>query len=124
MTDRENLFSLMKQCKTPMWDRFFSDSEMLQLADYLIAHGVTVKQMQKPLTVDEAIEMSKDEHAIFYVENNLQNSIFRSASWASVNIWLNICDEKQKNRNSYGRTWRCWAKRPTDEERKAAEWEK
>ena len=24
---------------------------------------------------------------------------------------------------NYGRTWRCWARRPTDEERSAAEWE-
>lgn len=26
-------------------------------------------------------------------------------------------------RNQYGKTWRCWERKPTDEERSAAEWE-
>ena len=29
--------------------------------------------------------------------------------------WINKCD--------YGKTWRCWGCKPTDEERSAAEWE-
>lgn len=26
-------------------------------------------------------------------------------------------------RNYYGKTWRCWSRRPTEEERKAARWD-
>ena len=27
-------------------------------------------------------------------------------------------------KDDYGKTWRCWERKPTDEERSAAEWEK
>ena len=131
MTDREKLVEIVCQamqevdcighCNHPPC------YQVHHVVDELISHGVTVKESQKPqknpLTLDEAIEMSKDEDATFYIENNLKNSIIQSEYWGSVNFWLNKCVEKQKHRDSYGRLWRCWAKRPTEEERKAAEWE-
>lgn len=44
MTDREKLFALLTDCENPVWNRFFSNSEMLQLTEYLITNGVTVRE--------------------------------------------------------------------------------
>lgn len=30
---------------------------------------------------------------------------------------------KHYDQNTYGKTWRCWSSRPTDEQRKAVEWD-
>ena len=126
MTDRENLFSLMKQCKTPVWDRFFSDSEMLQLADHLIAHGVMVKGPQKPLTVEEAtgtLDIVWFEQKHGYATHPCDAVIAIdcvNVSMATIGYSLRTL----RPIKDYGKTWRCWAEKPTDEERMAAEWEK
>lgn len=127
MNDMEKLNQMRKVLQDSLFYKFDDESctmviEIDKTAKNLIAHGVTVRTLRKPLTLDEAIEMSKDEHTIFYVESNLQNSIVQSDYWGSVNFWLNKCVEKQRLRNEYGRSWRCWANRPTDEERESAEW--
>lgn len=31
-------------------------------------------------------------------------------------------DDVKLMRSDYGKTWRCWTRRPTDEERRAAAW--
>jgi hypothetical protein len=33
-------------------------------------------------------------------------------------------DRRYLSKSLYGKTWRCWERKPTDEERSAAEWEK
>ena len=42
-------------------------------------------------------------------------------------MWINTRnraeDESKLMRSDYGKTWRAWSRRPTDEERKAAKWD-
>ena len=47
MTDREKLFALLTGYENPVWIRFLSNAELLNLADYLIANGVTVQEPVK-----------------------------------------------------------------------------
>lgn len=48
-----------------------------------------------------------------YRDPNGENYVI--SAWAGGNNWL---DPEQ-----YGRTWRCWSQRPSEEERKAVPWE-
>lgn len=90
------------------------------------------KPLQKPLTLEEACE---SKEPCVYLEQK-DGSLF--AAWAKAYektmLYLyskreDVCAistfakhelfEKQK----YNKTWRCWATKPTDEERKAAKWD-
>lgn len=56
MTDRERLFALLTDCENPVWNRFFSNAEMLKLADHLITNGVVV---QRWIPVNEKLPESQ-----------------------------------------------------------------
>jgi len=103
------------------------------------------KPMQKPLTLEE---LSRYEDKPVFVEVG-----FRKPTWDKPKIthskwyllrWFGKGAEQYRNhidfvtscvpdndgcycesfrRTQYGRTWRAWASRPTDEEREAAAWE-
>lgn len=103
------------------------------------------KPMQKPLTLEE---LSRYEDKPVFVEVG-----FRKPNWDKPKIthskwyllrWFGKGAEQYRNhidfvtscvpdndgcycesfrRTQYGRTWRAWASRPTDEERSAAAWE-
>ena len=133
MTDREKLVRLIEESayiKLAFPEgqiSYYLDSEMI--ADHLLSHGVTVKEMQKPLTVEETLEKR-----VVYLEFKhllLQEPVvmFRAWNeWEDAEIihydrfgcqYSNIdCEE-----NDYGKKWRCWAEKPTEMEGKAAEWE-
>ena len=44
MDVREKLVELLQDDNNPVWKWFPNNASMMQLADYLIAHGVTVKE--------------------------------------------------------------------------------
>lgn len=111
MTDREKLVNLMRDLAREItcWG-----GEMLyllnpeKLADHLIAHGVTVRQMQKPLAYSKVFH-SQCLEPQWWVE--LENG----------DIFCSRDEVGMFSLDSYGKTWRCWAEKPTDEERMAAE---
>lgn len=103
------------------------------------------KPMQKPLTLEQ---LSEYEDKPVFVEYG-----FRKPNWTQLKIetakWLLLrwfgkgaeeyrpyidfvttcipdndgCYTLDFRRREYGKTWRAWAARPTDEERAAAKWE-
>lgn len=115
MTDREKLVELLSDVQA---GGVALDYEALkanaaqneEVADYLLAHGVTVREMQRPLTVNETF----------------------GSRWSEPNLWIEMREKETLflmngdsfTNASYGKTWRCWAEKPTDEERRAAGWEK
>lgn len=121
MTDREKLIDLIIEA-LPKY------ATIEGFADHLIAHGVTVREPNRPLTVEETLEKR-----VVYLEFRhlvLQEPVvmFRAWNeWEDAEIihydrfgcqYSNIdCPE-----SDYGKNWRCWAEKPTEEERKAAEW--
>lgn len=133
MTDREKLVEIVcnaiqevdciSHCNHPPCYKVH------HVVDELISHGVTVKEPQKPLTVEETLE----KRVVYLEFKHLlwQEPVLMYRAW---NEWedaeiihydrfgceySNIgCKEKD-----YGKTWRCWAEKPTDAERKNAKWE-
>lgn len=133
MTDREKLVYLIKENAKAIVSSTENGVcvclDVEALADHLLDHGVTVKEPQKPLTVEETLEKR-----FVYLEFKhllLQEPVVMFRAW---NEWeddeiihydrfgcqySNIdCEEKD-----YGKKWRCWAEKPTEAERKNAKWE-
>lgn len=123
----------------PMYDECEGDCTILlrEAAEVLatMIHAKMVEnahagdEKQKPLTWDEAIaddyylERRGDEHVDVAL-----NVLAASTDGPEPGLGDCICftthseDELKLMRYDYGKTWRCWSRRPTDEERSAAEW--
>lgn len=130
MTDREKLIDLL------YGNSIDTKEDAEYVADHLIAHGVTVREPQKPLTVEDIlvspfqipcwIERNKNG-CVSIVADVLDRSDYdRFFGQVDSNMMRQgLVDHMTRYRaESYGKTWRCWAEKPTEEERKAAEWEK
>lgn len=97
----------------------------------------------RPMTLDEVVEKSKrvndnviwlerpdeeygydDAECIPALVSNRSRigadyiQYVRFLAWPKQEIFFDISDEDKED---YGRTWRCWSRRPTDDEREAAE---
>lgn len=151
MTDREKLVDIINTKLEILWrEKKMTDREKLMdiintelritglitpdsLIDLLIAHGVTVREMQKPMDLVDAIEADDpvcleqslaflDMEVIkIYTIDCLDRRFFADGTLIGKRI-----NEKSMllKKDDYGKTWRCWAEKPRSEERKAAEWEK
>ena len=86
----------------------------------------------KPMTLEEAIDASAVwiELLTNEPENDLKPSLF---GWRNEGRWVVFLERPGEddddggkivgyNPLDYGSTWRCWSRKPTDEERSAAEW--
>lgn len=141
MTDREKLVELIAKIQDYGYKTVYEENAMYmhtitaeELADYLLAHGVTVKQMQKPLTVEELMKIPgsvwyENDIAIapMMVSNQksfshlyLKDVVFGWYRSPCVDCFASI----ELPVSDYGKTWRCWKEKPSEAERKAAEWEK
>lgn len=131
MTDREKLVRLIEESayiKLAFPEgqiSYYLDSEMI--ADHLLSHGVTVKEPQKPLKLEEATGTNKivwyeQRMGLYYIETPCDAVFSEIAGFIELAI---VGHEKPMYRPAYtyGQLWRCWAEKPTEEERKAAEWE-
>lgn len=140
MTDREKLVSLLGAINSAAYIKIptesgFSISKFGEdyIADYLIAHGVTVREIQKPMDLVDAIE-ADDPVWIEYVHTFMDMEVikiytvdyFESRFFVDGTLIGKRINEKSMllKKDDYGKTWRCWAEKPRSEERKAAEWEK
>lgn len=107
--------------------------DCLYTAEHLIAHGVTVREMQKPMDLVDAIEADDPvwiEYLLTFIDMEVikiypidyfgrrffVDGILRGERINKKSILL--------QKDDYGKTWRCWAEKPTEKEREAAEWEK
>lgn len=132
MTDREKLVELLNEVFADQYEkRGLITAE--HTAEYLLSHGVTVREQQKPLDLVDAIEADDPvwiEHSLTFMDMEV------------IKIYpIDYCDRRfyadgilrgerinEKSmllkKDDYGKDWRCWAEKPTEEERKDAEWEK
>lgn len=80
------------------------------------------KPMQKPLTLEDVLKID-DYGEAWWVEYEegfvtptiLDNDYHQYGEQILDGFTFELAD--------YGKTWRCWVSRPTDEEREAAAWE-
>ena len=86
----------------------------------------------KPMTLEELMAAydAREDHVWPY-EARPPFLFLDSHIVANDNCWIPWClvremvetGYRKYTRESYGKTWRCWERKPTDEERSAAEWE-
>lgn len=123
-TPREKLVNLINEACEGHVENLMQPYGTETLADILIAHGVTVKEPQKPLTVEEAsgtnepVWMEYITGRVFVcdlVASPVRNGIYDS-------YIIGDTEPKPLPEMYYGKAWRCWAEKPTEEERRAAEW--
>ena len=74
----------------------------------------------KPLTLEEVSEHVKDHDAAPLWYQEIHSDL--NSEWVladTVSQWI-----IEKYVSWYGKTWRCWERKPTEEEMEAAAWEK
>lgn len=120
MTDREKLMKLvLESIQKSGW------VTPPELVDHLLVHGVTVKEPQKPLKLEEA---TGTNNIVWYERKFGQYRVIPcDAVFSQIAGFVELAiigHEKPMYcpANSYGKAWRCWAEKPTEEERMAAEW--
>ena len=131
MTDREKLVYLIKEnakaIVSSTENGVYVCLDVETLADYLISHGVTVLELQKPLNLEELYDANTEVFLEFYDYYNLfQVSCRKFGDGLNQTELLDAAcyDHGFTCANDlYGKAWRCWAEKPTEEERKAAGWE-
>lgn len=128
MTDREKLVEIVcnaiqevdciSHCNHPPCYKVH------HVVDELISHGVTVKEPQKPLTVEEAAGTNEPVWYEYYKHPiAIPADVVYSHSVPFLEVHkLGSLSILSMREDAYGKTWRCWAEKPTDAERKAAEW--
>ena len=79
----------------------------------------------KPMTLEELITTDGE----VYMDGKYNTKTwacrcFGNCSSKTVTVYYITMDAEVLNFESYGRVWRCWERKPTDDERGAVEWEK
>ena len=129
MTDREKLVELLSgvQAGGVALDHEALKANAVQneeVADYLISNGVTVREMQKPLTVEELPEYLGD---IVWREEPFLGLVpirmFFVGWYALEYEAFGEKEDLESKMDDYNHTWRCWKEKPSDEERQDAGWE-
>lgn len=100
----------------------FDDDKVADIADYLISHGVTVKEPQKPLTVEEASGTNDPVWMEYITGRMLVCDLVASPGGNGIYDAYEIgyAAPKPLPEVYYGKNWRCWAEKPTDAEREDA----
>ena len=83
------------------------------------------RPLQKPLTLHELLEMiGHGLEAVTFCEAKGDNQTYATI-WIDDNVvdCQGITPKDNISYETYGKLWRAWAARPTDEERAAAPWE-
>lgn len=78
---------------------------------------------QKPMIRDEIKTQRAVWVEIKIKHRNLLPAIFSKELNGRITFVMSYYLEKEFFCDDYGKEWRCWATKPTDEERAAAAWE-
>ena len=130
MTEREKMLEILQglRIKEKIGEGMTMREKLEQIADQLIAKGVKVKLQKKPMQLDE---LKEHEGQFIWLEMK-DRSNWRAFEPAKIdyvkrNITYFDCigseEEFYYENVFYNVEWRCWAEKPTEEERQAAEWE-
>lgn len=103
----------------------FTYPDMIDVLESMYAELEEAQAMQKPLTLKQLRTLIDDEQeAVVYIETNSHTE-----TYANIIYERHIFDRYGETEGAdvlrfetYGKTWRAWASRPTDEERAAAPW--
>lgn len=106
-----------------------------QVVNYAIGQGLTLRAKQRPLTEREVFARTKmldaADRIVWMEELGSGDDVSRfmcQIGWDEdeecYEYWMIGCETCfSASPYAYGKTWRCWASRPTDEDYEAAKWE-
>ena len=118
-----------------VWDAF-DHMEHELYADYVFdALKMLKDQEPRVLTIEEVLACKPRKEWLWFEENAygyIEESVMICAkiysfgdSWIAVDVPSQTHDETiEFDNENYGKTWRCWSAKPTDEQREAVPWEK
>lgn len=103
------------------------DDELLEMYDHLIDR--LKEKLPRVLTIDEAIEITKNEDGVIWIEqkgNPLDDSYIHPTN--------HMVDSPQRHYKDYGKRfvpkrysyrymWRCWNSYPSEEQRNKVKWD-
>ena len=111
----------------------FNGEGLVELSESLHAYirelEARVAELEKPLKPMTWEEAMMDD---FFLEIRGDDCIDGALNNFAVDgdegyMWVSTRnreeDESKLMRSDYGKTWRCWSRRPTEEEREAAKWD-
>lgn len=134
MTDREKLVKILVEADQEigiLCDGCGSRPEheiFGNIADHLLSHGVTVQEPKKPIQKGYILENSPCWLEELSEKYGYSLDIADFTKSATENVYhasfIGFEEYEKYDVDQYGKTWRCWAEKPTEEERQAAEWEK
>ena len=117
-----------------VWDAF-DHMEHDLYADYVF-DALKMLKDQEPLvlTIEEVLACKPRKEWLWFEENAygyIEESVMICAqiytfgdSWIAVDVPSQTHDETiEFDNENYGKTWRCWSARPTDEQREAVPWQ-
>ena len=110
---------------------YWTDGEKIPTEDLIEAFELAVKALeeQEPrvLTLEELRSLDGTDHFV-WLEDNGEYELYDCYAEVTAyrnNVELNIFGsevEFEPDNEEYGKTWRCWSARPTEEQRKAVKW--
>lgn len=133
MADREKVMRGMYICATGSFDdcKMCPYDKLTNCQDLMLSDALALLKEQEPrvMTLKELDDYRKtEEGADPYITSEktpvmveYSNDVPYNTRWLtieSLNSWLDYRDM----RVIYGKEWRCWTARPTDEQRKAVKW--
>lgn len=134
MSDREKIIAALENCSDPAGkcrdcpyeecERF--EKSISEYPDELIRKAVELLKDQEPrvLTLEEV----RDEYEVVWLETKYLSPTVCLFDNGESNVdWLYFVfgsdDSYGMAGRLYGKNWRCWSARPTDELREAVKWE-
>ena len=108
--------------------KYADADEVLTLTQGQVKDLLAQLKEQEPRIMTR-LEIDQSEGCIVWFEDDqfncyaLVDGIDQRNSW----IWLNTVGDmglqQRRDCENYGKRWRCWTKRPTEDQRKAVKWE-
>ena len=129
MTDREKLVYLIKENAKAIVSSTENGVcvclDVETLADHLLAHGVYVRESQKPCKFEEIslCDYCWVEHKYeIYTSVEIACVLCKTSEFCGIDFVGNGSPITHR-KELYNKTWRIWNEKPTVEERENAKWE-
>ncbi len=121
MADRDKV---IKECKWAI-DQIMANGSTTITTKGFFRDVIRLLKEDEPhvLTLDEALSADVCWYDSAWIHNPAYGSLKRSDGTPTVQIIRLEEGPAYEDVNSYGTSWRCWNRRPSEEQRRTAEWQ-
>ena len=137
MEIKDNPTKITTTLKVVITGEFYDDEASEETLRYFVEQdleddgfdvSVELLKEQEPRVMTR-LEIEQSEECIVWFEDDqfncyaLVDGIDQRNSWVWLNTVGNMGLQQRRDCENYGKRWRCWTKRPTEDQRKAVKWE-